>query len=221
MSEACHALHQSLSRLPRLRAGYAENRLPANGVYVVFEQGEQAHGVERIVRIGTHTGQGNLASRLREHLYTPNKDRSIFRKHVGRCLLNQRGDPLLSQWNISLTARKARELHSHRIDHRRLAKIEEEVSEWITGRFSFAILPLESKQQRLALEEALLSTLAACPLCQPSPEWLGRHHPSSDAIRQSGLWNIQRLKGVPLTRAEAEALTVACAIHPHSTAATI
>ena len=36
-----------------------------------------------------------ILKRLNEHLFTPNKDRSIFRKHVGRCLLVQRNDLFL------------------------------------------------------------------------------------------------------------------------------
>ena len=43
-------------------------KVPPNGVYVLFEMGEEGHGGERIVRIGTHTGQNNLAPRIREHL---------------------------------------------------------------------------------------------------------------------------------------------------------
>ncbi|MSP93707.1 MAG: hypothetical protein EXR00_00415 [Alphaproteobacteria bacterium] len=39
---------------------------------------------------------------------TPNKDRSIFRKHVGRCLLAKSGDPLLAQWEIDLTTKASR-----------------------------------------------------------------------------------------------------------------
>jgi hypothetical protein len=85
MTDACQYLHDALSRLPRLRR---ENlaKVPDNGIYVLFEKDEEGHSVERIVRAGTHRGRNNLAPRVREHLYTPNKDRSIFRKHVGRCL---------------------------------------------------------------------------------------------------------------------------------------
>ena len=87
MSETCKKLHEVFSALPRLRTGYKNSQVPANGIYIVFEKGEKAHGTDRIVGVGTHTGEGNLSQRLNEHLYTPNKDRSILRKHVGRCLL--------------------------------------------------------------------------------------------------------------------------------------
>ena len=80
MSGSCQYLHETLSRLPRLKREALIN-VPKNGIYILFENGEEAHGGERIVRIGTHRGQDNLAPRIRAHLYTHNKDRSIFRKH--------------------------------------------------------------------------------------------------------------------------------------------
>jgi hypothetical protein len=91
MTDACQYIHDKDSHLPRLRRDDL-TKVPANGVYVLFQKGEGGHGVDRIVRVGTHRGQNNLAARIREHLYTPNKDRSIFRKHVGRCLLAKAGD---------------------------------------------------------------------------------------------------------------------------------
>ena len=80
MSEACHYLHDTLSRLPRLKREDLAH-IPQNGIYVLFENGEQGHGGDRIVRVGTHRGRNNLPGRIREHLYKANKDRSIFRKH--------------------------------------------------------------------------------------------------------------------------------------------
>jgi hypothetical protein len=68
MTEACQHLHDVLSRLPRFtREDLAQ--IPKNGLYILFEKGEEAHGGERIVRVGTHRGQNNLPARIREHLY--------------------------------------------------------------------------------------------------------------------------------------------------------
>ena len=69
------------------------------GALVLFEKSEKAHDVDRIVRIGTHTGQDNLKSRLKEHFINEVKDRSIFRKNIGRCLL--RNDPFLQDWELT------------------------------------------------------------------------------------------------------------------------
>ena len=39
------------------------------------------------MNICTHTGKNQLISRLKQHFTNMNKDRSIFRKNIGRCLL--------------------------------------------------------------------------------------------------------------------------------------
>ena len=70
-------------------------RIPLNGIYVLFERGEVAHGANRIVRVGTHTGDDQLRSCLRQHFLLENKDRSIFRKNIGRAPLNRDYDPFL------------------------------------------------------------------------------------------------------------------------------
>ncbi len=205
MSAACELLHRRLSRLPRLGGDFSPDDLPTNGVYVMFERGERAHGVDRIVRVGTHSGGSNLPKRLREHFQTPNKDRSIFRKHVGRCLLASRRDPFLEQWEVDLTTRAARERHGGRVDQDRLQAVEQEVSAYLAGNLTFVVLPVERKADRVAVERGLLSTVASCGGCHPSDRWLGRHH-KTDTVRRMGLWNVQGLKGRPLAVEEVEGL---------------
>ena len=202
MTEVCQYLHDTLSCLPRLRREDLA-RVPDNGIYVLFEKGEQGHGVERIVRIGTHTGQNNLAPRIREHLYTPNKDRSIFRKHVGRCLLAKRCDPFLTQWQIDLTTKASRTLHDHKIDKIRLKEVESEVTQYMTENFSFSALRSDTQAERLKYEASLLSTIFHCRDCRPSEAWLGKSHPTSAVIGGSGLWNVQGLRGPELSLDEA------------------
>ena len=85
-----------------------------------------AHGAKRIVRVGTHTGTGQLRSRLRQHFLVENKDRSIFRKNIGRALLNRDHDPFLPTWDLDRTSRLARETHI--IDLARQSAIEALVS---------------------------------------------------------------------------------------------
>jgi hypothetical protein len=46
MTDACQYLHGTLSRLRRLRREDLA-RAPDNGIYVLFEKGEEGHGVER------------------------------------------------------------------------------------------------------------------------------------------------------------------------------
>ena len=51
--------------------------IPLNGIYIMFEEGEFAHGGKRIVRVGTHTGPNNLRNRIAEH-YPPEEQRSEY-----------------------------------------------------------------------------------------------------------------------------------------------
>ncbi|SRR6266404_554921 len=192
MTEACQYLHDSLARLPRLRRGDLA-KVPPNGVYVLFETGEEGHRGERIVRIGTHRGQNNLARRIREHLYTPNKDRSIFRKHIGRCLLAKAKDPFLAQWEIDLTTSESRAMNAHKVDKGRLQEVETDVTRYMTESFSFTVLSFDCQADRLHIEERLLSTIFHCENCGPSATWLGKSHPKSEVIRIGGLWNVQGL----------------------------
>ncbi len=198
MSDACRLLHERLAQLTRLGADFSPSDVPLNGVYVMFERGERAHGTDRIVRVGTHSGGGNLRQRLSEHYHKANKDRSIFRKHVGRCLLAGRDDPFLEQWEIDLTTRAARERYGREIDHDRLQTVEQEVSDYLARNFTFVALHVVEKSDRRTVEHGLLATIASCGDCQPSDQWLGLQHLNA-TLRRVGLWNVQGLKGRLLT----------------------
>ena len=102
MSKNCEKLHKFFNNMERLKFPFDENKIPLNGIYILFEKGEKAHDVDRIVRVGTHTGQNQLRSRLKQHFINENKDRSIFRKNIGRALLNKNKDPFLEQWECPL-----------------------------------------------------------------------------------------------------------------------
>jgi len=205
MTEACQYLHDMLSHLPRLkREDLAQ--VPKNGIYILFENGEKGHGGERIVRVGTHRGQNNLLGRIREHLYNTNKDRSIFRKHVGRSLLAKAGDPFLAQWEIDLTTKASRALNECTVDRDRLQDVEVDVTGYMVEHFSFAVLRFDHAADRRDHEECLLSTIFDCPDCGPSETWLGKFHPTSTLIRTCGLWNVQNLRGKVLSANEARHL---------------
>lgn len=202
MSKPCQALHQWANTLPRLNASNVDGKIPKNGIYLVFEEGEAAHDGDRIVRVGTHTGKDNLAKRLHEHLYKPNKDRSIFRKHIGRCLLA--GDHFLAHWNIDLTTRANKVKYGELVDLNRQHEVEESVTEYIISKMNFVVFPVHDKKQRLELESALLATINCCTECGPSLNWLGLNH--QRAIIRDGLWNVQGFGGPPLTEADVKNL---------------
>jgi len=206
MSKECALLHQMVRGLPRMKVGFNAASIPENGIYFLFEEGEFAHGGGRIVRIGTHTGRGNLPKRIFEHLYTPNKDRSIFRKHIGRCLLRRDDNPFMKFWEIDLTKKADRERFAHQIDVSEQNLVEMAVTDYMSTAFSFSIIHVEEKRDRLDLEGRLISTICQCDECHASPKWLGKWHANTH-ISMSGLWNIQGQKEKSLTVQEISSLS--------------
>lgn len=197
MSGICSKLHILFNSLPRFTFPFDENRIPQNGLYVLFEKGELGHGMDRIVRVGTHTGNGQLRSRLRQHFVNENKDRSIFRKNIGRALLNKTGDPFLAQWNIDLTTGAAKLKFSGQIDMERQKHVEERVSTYIRTNFSFVVVGVGAKEERLRLESEIISAVSLCNECGPSQAWLGLCSPLAK-IRESGLWLVNELYKKPI-----------------------
>ena len=198
MSNQCQLLHESSDSCKRIRFPYDSEKIPLDGIYLLFELGERGHGYDRIVRVGTHTGLHKLPSRLTEHFMVENKDRSIFRKNIGRALLAKEDDPFLDDWELDLTKKEERDLHSERIDEQRQAEVERQVSSYIQDSFSFSVLPISGKEKRLKLESRIISTVSLCDECEGSTDWLGRNSPK-EKIRRSGLWLIQGLYKEPLS----------------------
>lgn len=195
--DGCAALHRWAHALPLMRFPFDVSAIPKNGIYLLFEEGEISHGVNRIVRIGTHTGDNQLRSRLRQHFIMENKDRSILRKNIGRALLNRRHDPFLADWELDLTPAAVRKSRAGMVDWDQLKAIEREVTEYIQSKFSFVVVAAPSKDQRLRLESRMISTISRCLICRPSPEWLGHCSPTRK-IRESGLWLVNELYKEPM-----------------------
>lgn len=198
MSNNCGTVHHLFNGLPVFRFPFLEDDIPPNGIYVLFERGEFAHGVDRIVRVGTHTGNSQLRSRLRQHFVMENKDRSIFRKNIGRCLLNRERDPFLAQWELDLTSRESKDRYAGEVDLCKLQEIEREVSKYIQDNFSFVVIRVDNKQERLKLESRIISTVSLCHECGPSENWLGLFSPK-ERIKRSGLWLVNELYKEPLS----------------------
>jgi len=176
-------------------------KIPKNGLYVLFENGEYGHGTNRIVRIGTHTGNNQLPSRLQQHFMRENKDRSIFRKNIGRALLNKAKDPYLAIWELDLTTREAKKKYSNLIDPVKQKQIEQQVTSIIQGNFQFIVFRMESKEKRREFESKIISTVSSCNQCKPSENWFGQYSPK-DKIRESGLWIVNELYKTPLSEEE-------------------
>ncbi len=205
IDERCALLHGLMNALPRSRYPFEEKALPLNGIYVIFEKGERSHGADRMVRVGTHTGNDQLRSRLMQHFATENKDRSIFRKNIGRAIINRDGDvALLAMWEKDRTTRKGKE-ESKGFDMEAIAVVEGKVSRYMRENLSFAAFRVDGKDERLALESKLISTVSLCKTCGPSQPWLGRFY-TKQKIRESGLWLVNELGKEPLSDGELEGL---------------
>jgi len=197
----CSQLHTVFNQLPHHHFPFDEKRIPLNGIYILFEKGEIAHNTNRIVRVGTHNGDGRLPSRLKSHFIKENKDRSIFRKNIGRALLNKASDPFLEQWELDITSREARENYQNKVDNNKQKQVEHEVSEYIQQNFWFVVFPITKKEDRLFWESRIISTVSWCDECRPSENWIGLHSPK-EKIRESGLWLVNELKKLPVSENE-------------------
>ena len=222
-SEMCAAAHRALERLPLTRYPFDIDGMPDAGVYFFYEDGESwGHGDEekpRIVRIGTHR-KNNFRSRMRDHYVpdsrsmnldaskSPPHDRSIFRKNLGRAILNREGSRYLDVWNIDFTTREARAKKSHLRNVEEDARIEAEVTRLLKERFSLRFVVLEGEKKRLDIESKIIGTLHGCPCCKSSEDWLGLHSPV-DKIREGGMWMTQHLKSDGLAVADMDMLSEA------------
>jgi hypothetical protein len=197
----CSQLHTVFNQLPHHHFPFDEKQIPLNGIYILFENGEITHNTNRIVRVGTHNGDGRLPSRLKSHFIKENKDRSIFRKNIGRALLNKVSDPFLEQWELDMTSRETRENFQNKVDNYKQKQVEHQVTQYIQQNFWFVVFPIDKREDRLFWESRIISTLSWCNECKPSDNWLGLHSPK-EKIRESGLWLVNELYKQPLSENE-------------------
>lgn len=182
-----------------------KQEIPNNGIYIIFEHGEKYLEFDRIVRIGTHTGNNQLYSRLNQHYIKENKNRSIFRKNIGRCILNKANNPYLSIWELDTTSAEEKKMNSYLVDVEFEKQIERQISTYIQEILSFCVLRINNKEQRLFWESKIASTLAQSKELIPSSDWFGNYSPK-EKIRASGLWQVNGLDGECITDIELEEL---------------
>lgn len=227
MVELCQWLHTQLTPLPPVAYPFDSKQLPDNGIYFFYEKGEvwgHGEGQPRIVRIGTHR-DGNFRSRISEHFLLneakvnfdatkpPPHDRSVFRKNIGRALLNRSHDRYLVVWDIDFMKKENLEKYAYLREIETERRIEAEVTRLLRDNFFFRFVVVEGQAERMGskgLEARLIATVARCSACRPSPDWLGQYSPK-EKIRQSGLWQVQHLRADPLTESDRALLMAACA----------
>jgi hypothetical protein len=163
-----------------------------DGIYIMFEKGQKQGELDRIVRVGTHTAEGRLKARLKDHFISQNKDGSIFRKNVGKALLSKNKDSYLDIWTLDMANKR----NTTTIDKVKEAEIETAVSNYLHNNISFVCFPINNKEARLRIEEALISLLNRSDDFYPDNNWLGKFSPV-DRICRSGLWLTQGLDAEP------------------------
>jgi len=206
MSKICANLHSLLHKGLKFGFSMKYDTFPQNGIYIMFEKGELGHGGDRIVRIGTHTGDKELENRIFQHFENENKNRSIFRKNIGRCILKKSNKQYLSIWDLDTTRKDDKERHSSLINHTLEKKIEKQISKYIQENISYCLFKVQSKEERKFFEMRLISTVSGCSECCPSETWLGNLSPKKK-IKESGLWQEQELYKQPLSDEELSALS--------------
>jgi hypothetical protein len=187
---ACARIHAALAALPPWShpASVPFN----NGLYFFYEQGEYSpHGLDgRIVRIGNHPrAQDRLVGRLEDHFNSrPGaKNFSVFRRYLGGALLRR------SDANSPCLQPAPGQGHWEKQDDRPCPScegMESAVGAVLSSAFTFRCIRVEDRPERNNFEKWLIATVAACPVCRSSTDWLGRNaHPYH--VRNNGLWNVQ------------------------------
>jgi hypothetical protein len=185
-----------------LRNHTAKSVQPQKGIYFFFEPGElrmTSPFEHRVTRIGTHSvsagSKATLWGRLRTHRGgidgSGNHRGSIFRLHVGECVVAKSGlEAIFPTWGKGQSA--SSEIRAGE------EEVETEVSDVIGA---MRVLWLEvadvasPDSDRAYLERNLIALLAGThgPIDLPSDAWLG-HWSSRHAIRSSGLWNVNHVR---------------------------
>lgn len=108
-------------------------------------------------------------------------------------MLNKNSDSYLDIWDIDLTSKKARTEYQPFIKKDYQELIEKQVSDYIRDNFTFSVIEVLDKEERISLEKRLIEIVSSCNECYPSNNWLGKSSPV-DKIRFSGLWQTQYVK---------------------------
>lgn len=178
------------------------NQIPFNnGIYIMFEKNEYYGEMHRIVRIGTHTSQNRLKQRLKDHFISENKDGSIFRKNIGKALLNSENNPYLKVWNLD--SRKPEYIKY--VNYETQKEIENQVTEYLQNNITFTAFRVDDAACRLRIENGIIASLNKQNDFGPNVNWLGNFSTEIE-IRQSGMWLKRGLDDIPLSQNELEVI---------------
>lgn len=149
-----------------------------SGIYIMFDINEN-----RIVRVGK--AEKSLSTRLNQHFTKEDKDYSILRKHIGRCLLNQQNQPL-EDWDTKGVENPI---------------LEKQVTEYLINNITFCVIPLNNIEETKKLEQTLIEVLSMYNRLHKeitgnpiqSKNWLGNYC-SNNKVKTYGLWNDEHIR---------------------------
>lgn len=191
--ETCCEIHRLLESLP---AYSSPHEVPfTDGLYFMYEAGETSEHAPRgrIVRVGSHLVKGGLVRRLRQH-YSGRKNGSVLRRLLGGALIrraNPQSPCLTPEPGKGHWEQQGAETCSD------CENIEAKVSTLLASSFRFRCVEIQNPEERNRFEASLVATLATCPVCEPSQDWLGLYaYPNK--VHKSGLWNNKLVDGLTL-----------------------
>jgi hypothetical protein len=177
-----------LESLLLIRLPFDAEKLPCNGIYFFCEDGENSGGhgsgcgsnsnsiKPRVVRIGIHK-ENNFRSKISE-LFLLNEskmdftianpkpsDRIIFRKNIGRTLMNKENDYYRKIWDIDFTTKEDLFKMNLLRNIEKEKQIESDITKTLHERFPFRFIPFQGQERRRiigkeGLESRLIGTVA-------------------------------------------------------------
>lgn len=192
----CHKIHKLLSKLQVYNADTIGEIPFDDGIYFVFERGEEYYETNRVVRVGTHIVEGRLKERLKDHFVRKSHQSSMFIRNIGRAFLNQNQDNYIELWNYSSKVKNPilKEEYKENANKAKEKELENRIHEYLTENMTFTAIRVNDKQERLWLEKAIISTLSSTYDFRPSKEWLGLDSPEF-CVNSSGMWLTDGING--------------------------
>lgn len=181
-------LHRRCHMLPKYDYLTIDKIPFENGIYLMVDKYEVLYGYPRIIRIGTHRGEGRLKGRVAQHFLTEDKNGSSLRRYIGSALLSRNKDAYLSIWEVNSRSHMLSTDYKNKIDINKERQIEAEVSKYLREHVYFYCIEADSYENRLELKKNMMKCLYSDNTYKPSNKWLGNDSPMLH-IKAYGLWN--------------------------------
>ncbi|SHF17529.1 DUF6884 domain-containing protein [Clostridium fallax] len=205
----CYLLHKIFNSMKKYSFSNVDKIKVKNGIYVILDKYQYYCGMNRIVKVGTHINQGRLKNRLLDYASNKNKSSSIFRKNIGRAMLNAYNDPYISIWNIDFNIDKNKKQYSNLRDKKKEREIENYIDDYMKKYLQIVCFEVINKPLRLRLEEGIISTLNKEKSFKDSINWYGKYR-AIPKMNSNELWIAKELIGEPLSYEEVDFIGSLC-----------